>query len=792
MIKKYGKVIVRKWKWMVPPVLICWFLFSLPRPLFKDPTCTLLQDRNGNLLGVRIASDYQWRFPQDEIVSDKLKKCILAFEDNYFYYHNGVNPASMARALYQDIKKRRVVSGGSTLTMQVIRLSRKGKSRTVFEKFIEAFQAMRLELTYSKAEILNLYMKHAPYGGNIVGVQAASWRYFGKSPSQLTWAEAATLAVLPNSPSLIFPGKNQKKLLEKRNRLLSKLQIMHYVSHEEFMLAVSEPLPDKWFPIPSEAPHLLDRAIKDGKKSSNIKTTLDLHLQELCNSVVERYSERYAQHKIFNAAVLVLEVETGNVLAYVGNTNDYSHPEYGCQVDVIGAPRSTGSILKPFLYASMLNDGQILPNTLVPDIPIQLGSFIPENYNYTYDGAVPAKKALSRSLNVPCVKMLQSYGISRFNFMLKKMGITTLSKPPDHYGLSIILGGSEADLWDLAGIYASMARTLNHYNQFNNSYFSNDFHPANYLYEKEITKGSESNSNFLTAAPIWYTFEAMNEVSRPDEDAEWQQFSGAKIAWKTGTSFGSRDAWAIGCNPQYVVAVWVGNADGVGRPGMTGVAYAAPIMFEVFKSLRPSGWFATPYQDMVMADVCEQSGYKVSQYCEHSQKVWIQKSGTKSLPCPYHQLVLLDATGTYRVNSQCESVNNMQLQKWFVLPPVMEFYYKSRNPFYKTLPPYRDDCKSDLTQERSFEMIYPKSGAKVYIPVDIDGKREKVVFKAAHNQQNIAVYWYLDDHFMGITKDFHNMGLSPSVGIHNLVLVDKNGQSLRVEFEVFDKTQYHK
>ncbi len=778
----------RKWGYIAFLGILTFFWFSLPDPLFKDPTSTIVEDKDGFLMGARIAADGQWRFPETESVPYKFEKALTTFEDRYFYFHNGINPVSTFKAVLLDIKARKIVSGGSTITMQVIRLARKGQSRTVFEKIIEAFLAVRLELTHKKSEILALYASNAPFGGNIVGLEAASWRYFGKAPDKLSWAEAATLAVLPNSPSLIYPGKNQDKLFTKRNRLLLRLHKCKFISKDDYWLAINEPLPGKPFPLPQKSLHIVDRAISDGHKGERVKTTLDGYLQELTKSIIDRYHEKHSANKVNNAAALVLDVETGNVLAYVGNTSDQDHPEYGCNVDIIISERSTGSILKPFLYASMLSDGQILPNSLVPDIPVQLGSFIPENFNLSYDGAVPVKKALSRSLNVPAVKMLQTYGITRFNYMLKKIGVTTLHKPPGHYGLAIILGGAEASLWDLAGCYASMARTLNHYQTFNSRYSKYDYHSPEYIYhENKKREAGTDKSSIVSASSLWFTFEAMNEVSRPDEDAEWQQFSSGKIAWKTGTSYGSRDAWAIGCNPKYVVAVWTGNSDGEGRPGMTGLTYAAPIMFEIFKTLKPSGWFYPPYDDMVRMGVCRESGYKATQICENVDTVWVPKSGIKSPNCPYHKIVMLDPTGKWRVNSDCQPVSEMIFRKWFVLPPVMEYFYKMKNPFYTVLPPYREDCMLHDNSAFSIEMIYPKDNSRIYIPVDLNGDREKVVFKAAHHIGGIKIYWYLDGIFIGITSDFHQMGLSPPAGMHKLTLVDQKGENLTVNFEIIDK-----
>lgn len=775
-------------KWVVLLILLILFWFSLPNPLFEEPNSTVLLDKNGELLGAKISSDGQWRFPENENTPDKFKKAIVEFEDHYFYYHPGINPGSTLRALYQNLRKGKTISGGSTLSMQVIRLMRKNKNRTVWEKCIEMTLALRLELTYSKTEILNLYASHAPFGSNVVGIDAAAWRYFGNSAGNLSWAEIATLAVLPNSPALIYPGRNHNKLFEKRNRLLNKLYKEGIIDQTTCDLSKSEPLPEKPFPLPQQAKHLLERTVQEGKQGLNIRSSIDMRLQEKVNEIIQTHYQLLKANEINNAAALVLDVNSGKVLSYIGNTNSDSRTEHGNNVDIIMAPRSTGSILKPYLYAAMINDGLILPTTLVPDIPMQIGGFVPENYNLTYDGAVPAKQALARSLNIPAVKMLQSYGVEQFYSLLKNIGIKTLTKSSSHYGLSLILGGAEARLWDLAGVYASMARTLNHFSTYNGKYSKTDFHPALYCESDSLQKEKyTSQSSWLDAASIWLTFEAMVEVSRPDEDLQWQQFtSSSKVAWKTGTSFGNRDAWSIGITPEYVVAVWVGNASGEGRPGLTGVGTAAPILFDIFKTLKPHSWFEMPKSEMAEIPVCRYSGYRASSICEANNLIWVNKKGLKTKVCPYHQIVHLDKTGKFQVNSSCESIDNIQNLSWFILPPVQEWFFKNKNPFYKVLPPYRSDCISGL-ETRSMDMIYPANNSKLYIPVELNGKPGSAVFKLAHRNPQTKVFWHLDNIFVGTTSQYHQMALAPEKGSHILNLVDEKGENLKVNFEIINK-----
>ena len=781
---------LRRWYYLSALVILLYLLLLLlwPRQMFNDPSSTVAYDRDLRLLGAKISADQQWRFPESREVPEKFRKAIIIYEDRWFPYHPGFNPVALARALWLNIKYHRIVSGGSSISMQVIRLARKNRERTYAEKALETVLAFLMELTNSKKEILRLYASHAPFGGNVIGLEAASWRYFGVSAAGLSWAEAAGLAVLPNSPGLIYPGRNPRNLLAKRNLLLDKLWARGIIDLQTCELAKSEPLPEKPYPLPRLAPHLLDRLTREGHKGERVQTTIDAGLQERVNNILEMHGIRLEANGINNAAALVLNVNTGNVLAYAGNLRCTGKADHGNDVDVIMSPRSTGSILKPFLYAAMLSDALILPNTLIPDIPVQIGGFIPENYSLTYDGAVPAKRALARSLNIPAVKMLQTYGYTPFCNLLKNIGMTTLNKPADHYGLAVILGGAEARLWDLAGMYASMARTLNHFTPENKGYNRADFHPPIIIPAEEKKDLKYDNpSSWFDAASIWLTFEAMVEVARPDEEAEWQQFSSSRrIAWKTGTSFGNRDAWSIGVTPGYVVAVWVGNASGEGRPGLTGIGAAAPILFDIFKALPPTDWFRMPAEEMARIPVCRYSGYRASPICEFTDSVWVPKKGLRTTACPFHQVIHLDKTGKWQVSSECESTGNMQHVSWFTLPPVQEWYFRTKNPFYKMLPPFRPDCSQNPTG-RNMDLIYPRDGSVLYVPVDLDGKTGSTVFKAAHHNPDATIYWHLDGQFIGSTRQFHQMALSPQRGYHRLTLVGQSGESISIGFEILTK-----
>ncbi len=774
-IKKHKK------KTILAVLILLVYYFCLPKTLFNAPTATVITSSSQVLLGAKIADDGQWRFPHNDSVPDKFKTCIIQFEDEYFYKHPGFNPISIFKALRDNISSRSVKRGGSTLTQQVIRLSRKGQQRTYLEKLKEIVLATRLELRTTKDDILALYASNAPFGGNVVGLDAASWRYFNRSPQDLSWGESATLAVLPNAPSLIYPGKNQERLLKKRNKLLKKLLSNAIIDSLTYDLSIAEDLPQKPYPLPQLAPHLLQK-ISQTHKGQCVQTTIDHALQQQVNHIAKSHYKQLSQNEIHNCAVLILDVNTRKVLSYVGNAP--THSAHQKDVDIIDKPRSTGSILKPFLYAAMLDAGDMLPNTLVADVPTQFGSYNPENYDKSYKGAVSASKALSRSLNVPAVRMLQEFGLDRFHHYLKTLELKDLKCNANHYGLSLILGGAESNLWDLCKSYAALSSTLNHFAESSSEYFSNEFCEPVYLASETVDFGKKTSDRTLfDAGSIYLTYESMKAVNRPESNESWEFFDGSKqVAWKTGTSFGFRDAWAIGTTKDYVVGVWVGNADGEGRPGLVGVETAAPILFDIFDVLPNSDWFAMPYDEMQQITICKQSGHRTSPHCVDVEESYVQLSGLKTAPCPYHVLVHLNEDETFQVNSSCADLSDIKHKSWFSLPPLMAHYYKTNNPFYKPLPKFRMDCFNEAITPIDF--IYPKANTSIFLPKEFDGKTNDLILKIAHSKPESTVFWYIDNTYMGSTKDIHELGIQPQPGKHVITVVDEFGNEAKRFFEI--------
>jgi penicillin-binding protein 1C len=762
---------------VITPVLLS------PFPGFEAPLSTVVEARDGSLLGARIADDGQWRFPGFEQVPEKFEKALLTFEDRYFYIHPGINPVAIFRAMIQNITAGEIVSGGSTITMQVARISRGYRQRTYPGKIVEMLSALKMELFRSKKSILKTYSANAPFGGNIVGLEAATWRYLGKSSADITWAEAAALAVLPNSPALVFPGKNQEILKTRRNDLLRKLFERTFLDSITLILALDEPLPGEPKPLPAKAPHLTDYFYKYNK-GKMILSTIDPVIQERAVEIVNACQKDLSGNFINNSACIIIKVETGEVLAYIGNSITDDAEEHGGDVDIIRSLRSTGSILKPVLFAGMQQSGDLLPDMLVPDVPSRFPGFSPKNFDLSYSGAVPASYALSQSLNIPAVRMLQKYTPERLLDLFQNVGFTTFNKPAGHYGLSLILGGGETSLWELTGVYASLSRVLNRYNK-EMKYSAGDYHPPLIVLNNgTIPEEAEDTDPPLNASSIWLTYEALKKVNRPEGEPGWQYFSSSpNLAWKTGTSFGFRDAWAVGTTPEYVIGVWAGNADGEGRPGLTGIAAAAPILFELVNIMEPAGWFIEPAGELTMIKTCSLSGFRAGPDCPETQEIPACINGLRSESCPWHKIIHLDKTGTMRVNADCVPPAAIRNEVWFVLPPVMEYFYRQKHPDYRVLPPYAPGCASDKSIP-VMEFIYPASGIKIFIPRDQTGQPTRIIAEVAHRNPSRMIYWHLDEEYKGTTQFTHQIEILANAGNHVITVVDEEGNSIKCAFSI--------
>lgn len=738
-------------------LLAAWWM-SLPRTLFDVPYATVLESREGELLGARIASDGQWRFPKRDAVPHKFRQAVIAFEDERFPYHPGVDPVALVRALAQNLSRREVVSGASTLSMQVVRLSRHNPPRTYLEKLTEMVRATRLEARFSKDEILALWAAHAPFGGNVVGLEAASWRYFGRPPHALSWAESAALAVLPNAPSTILPGRAESTFRAKRDRLLDKLLARGDLDTLQWRLSLLEPLPSAPQPLPDVARHALDRQVERFPEQ-RMRTSLVAAYQRAVQERVNRRIAELSGNEVFNAAVLVVDLATGEVPVYVGNTTLPEVP--GAAIDMLEVPRSTGSILKPFLFSACFEAGQLGPKSLVPDIPTRLGNYTPRNFDREYRGAVTVEEALRRSLNIPAVRVLQDYGLGRFYRYVEGLGVKDLRWEAAHYGLAFILGGAEIRPTQIAEAYYHWLQPVRSFPG-----------PMRGVFGSPVPQPSGPRDAEATMQALG----AMTTLVRPLAWEHWKPWR--PLAWKTGTSFGHRDAWAVGTDGRWLVVVWTGNADNEGRPGLIGVESSAPLLFEVMDVL-PDGAFFNPVQRGVRhVDVCGHSGFQAGPHCRVIERARVPSNGLA--PCSFCAPICINAAGE-RVVKSCDPT--ARDTSWFVMPASMQWYYRQHGGALPPLPPWNAACRVD-EQEEVMAWLYPSPGEVVQRTRDFDGRLGAVVLEVGHREAGSTVFWYDNDRFLGQTQAPHQLQVPLAPGPHRLSAVDGSGNAIHVPIHV--------
>jgi penicillin-binding protein 1C len=569
-------------------------------------------------------------------------------------------------------------------------------------------------------------------------------------------------------------------LQERRDRLLRALAAAGKLDALALQLAIAEPLVEAPRPLPDNAPHLLETLRQRYPAQHRFPSTIDPQLQRQALELVRTHSLELQRSGIGNAAALIVDNQSFELLAYVGNAEWQPGSNRSLAVDIVQRPRSTGSILKPFLFAAMLDSGQLLPQMLVADVPTQLRGFTPENFDRSFRGAVAADEALAHSLNVPAVRLLRDFGYPRFHALLQQLGFTTMNRPADHYGLALILGGAEASLWEVAGAYANLADGAR-------AAQGGSARPVRrrvqWLRSEEALA---SPARPLSIGAAWLTQQALLEVARPAEEANWRTFADSRqIAWKTGTSWGLRDAWAVGSSTRYTVGVWAGNADGVGVAGLTGGTAAAPLLFALHDLLPRSAWYVMPVGALKTVQTCVDDGYLANELCT-ARDTQVPVRSHFDRQTPYHQLVHLDAAGRHRVDAGCNRVSEMRHVPWFVLPPAMEHYYRGQHSDYRPLPPWRADCVagSAAAQRSVMEFLYPDASGRIYVPIDLDGTRGRAVFEVVHRDAGAVLYWHLDEDYAGRTELAHQLAVDLAAGEHSVTVVDAAGNRITRRFEV--------
>jgi len=775
MWRKWIKL--KKWQWILIFIIciaISYLTVTPGEPYFEVDYSTIVKSEDGHLLHVFLNENEQWFLPTDtSAIPKKLEEAVLLYEDQNFHSHFGVDIGAIFRAAYQNLGAGRVISGASTIPMQVVRL-RHQNNRNFFYKVLEAIEAIKISLHFSKVEVLRMYLQHAPYGGNVIGYQTAAHKFFGKPINSLTWSEAATLAVLPNSPGLIYPSKTNNRLFQKRNALLKKLFDEGYINEITYQLSIMEAVPDRFITFKSSAPHAASYLKTQYPDRKIFNTTIDKSLQDKANYIVKKYEEIYASDGIRNLACLIADSKTGEIKAYIGSPDFYDNKNKG-QVDGVMAYRSSGSILKPFLYALSIDEGLILPETFIRDLPTYFDGFSPNNANEDFLGVVTAKEALVKSLNIPAVRLLNSYGLFQFYSFLKEAGVKSLFRSADEYGLPLILGGAEVSVWDMVRLYRGLA---------NEGKFSDNI----------ILKNSDSNSQegaqLISSGSTYLTLEMLKDLKRPGSEYFWQKFNNAKdFSWKTGTSYGHKDAWAVGLNPEYTIAVWVGNFDGESNKNLSGANSAGPILFDLLEALptKPNNWFELVEMDFREMEICSVSGFRASKNCPDTDLV-NAPYGMKSMKsCDYHQTKYLSDNLDLQTCSACWNELGATPTKLLEYPPDIAYYLRRKGAFITSIPPHNPEC-SRYRAEKSSKIIYPNMDAKLFLPVDFNGELQKVICKVGHTSSVNKVYWYLNEEYLGETDRQHKMAVNFKSGWNELKIVDDlGGEDFQKVFAVVKK-----
>ena len=751
----------------------------------KVPFSYVLVDEDKCLLASKIAKDGQWRFPMQTMPDSTYIQCLLEFEDKRFFNHLGVDIIAILRAIQINLKAKKIVSGASTVTMQLARMAMHHQKRTISNKLLEMSLAIGLEFRFSKNQILRLYSLYAAYGGNIVGLSTAKWKYYSNYNLKLNFAEAAMLAVLPHQPALIHTKKNHKLLVNKRNKLLRRLVAKNIISSENYELAILEPLPEIQHSHDISSIHVLDYLISKYPNKYYFESTIKRKVQAKALELLQQTHSQLKQNLISNGSVLIIDNERMKVIAYLGNVSDEKR-ENDFYVDMIHAPRSSGSVLKPLLAAALMSRGLISDNSIVADVPLRVNGFVPENFDRSFSGFVFLRNVLKYSLNVPSVILLQQYGVETFYNDLKKLGFSTLFRNADDYGLPLILGGAEVSSWDLAKVYSnlvninqtnfSITEEKKIYSINNISLLKDSIHPE-LQYRLPYSLSSIGKMFSLLRNP----FQESTMTQKTEGTNEY-------VAWKTGTSFGFKDAWCVTMTPKYTVVVWIGNSSGLARPGLIGLHTAAPLAHDIMRFLDTglNEWKQT-FNLMKPVALCGASGFLAGENCEVIDTS-LQCESTKFLDrCKFHQKIYLDSSNNARVNLECEA--NPKSKNYFVVPAIWEFFYKKRNPNFESVPPYRFDCQSESYETMdAVDIIYPSKGLKIWITKDIDGSINKLIFHATCKSKLGTLYWFIDDHYIGSTNLVHEFIVNPDKGIHNLHVTDEFGNAKTVSFEISEKS----
>lgn len=759
-------------KWLrhsISTIIIVLFIFLFLDLIFplhiKDDYSKVVYSSDNKMLFATLNSQDKWRIKSElSEITPLLQKTIIEKEDQYFWVHPGVNPISIFRALFYNITKGRRTSGASTITMQVARLL-EPKERTYFGKIKEIFRAFQLELHYSKKEILQMYINLAPYGGNIEGMKSAAWFYLDQKPQTLSLAQIVTLSIIPNNPNMIKPGANLSKLLEDRNHWLDYFKEEKIFENTLIEDAKLEPLNFERQKRPMSAPHLSWRLIKKYPDSLEIHSTINSEIQRKSEEIVRNYMSTIQYMNITNAAVMIADNSKHEVVTYIGSA-DYQNYRNSGQVDGVQAIRSPGSTLKPYLYALAIDKGLITPKMIMADVPINFNGYAPQNYDQKFRGLVSVETALSQSLNIPAVKILNDYGVNSFINMLIRGGFRRVRTDHKKLGLSLILGGCGVKLEELCNLFSSFS------------------HNGVYIPNTMIRGAKTGNPDrIISEAASYLITENLTRLERPDLPIMWGNSSNLpQIAWKTGTSYGRRDAWSVGYNKDFTIAVWIGNFDGKGTPELTGAQMATPLLFQLFNAIdvtQERKWFAPP-KTLDFRIVCSESGLPPSDFCTNTTIDYFLPGISPYQKCEHLKEVYTNEKGTISYCRSCLPAKGYKTKNYPNYPPELIAFFEEEHRPYEKIPDHNPACK------RIFNTLAPiitsLGDGMEYIL--ITGEKQQLMLKCNADNTVKKVWWYIDNILLKQSTVNEKVFFTPTSGNHKISCTDDKGRNTDIWIKV--------
>jgi len=747
-------------------LFLLFILLNLVFPLpDKIEYSTIITDDRGEVIHAFLTRDQQWRMKTNlDEISPLLKKTIIEKEDRYFYYHTGINPWAVGRAFVKNIVERKRTSGASTITMQVARALEPGK-RTYLNKIIEMFRALQLEWKYSKDEILQLYLNLVPYGGNVEGVKSASILYFKKNPDHLSLAEITALSIIPNRPGSLLMGKNNALIVRERNKWLMKFARDKVFTKKEIEDALAEPLHATRGSVPQLVPQLAYKLKKQG--ADLIRTHIALNTQLKLEKLVDDYARFLRIKNIRNAAVIVIDNNTHQVISYIGSANFSDTLDAG-QVNGASAIRQPGSTLKPLLYGLCIDAGFLTPRRLITDVAVNYDGYSPENYDRKFNGYVSMEYALDHSLNIPAVKSLHALGKDKLIKKLSDCDFKQVRKDRQKLGLSMILGGCGASLEELTGLYTIFAS--------NGQYIR----PA-YTQDDTITR--QNGVQIISPAAAYMISEMLSKINRPDFPLNWESTVHLpKIAWKTGTSYGRRDAWSIGFNPHYTVGVWVGNFSALGVPELSGANIATPLLFRIFNTIdydADEAWFRQP-GDCDIRQVCSETGMVPNDHCENLVMDYFIPGVSAAKKCDNLVEVMVSPDEKISYCKVCMPESGYR-KKWYkVIPPEMQLYFEERGIAYQKIPPHNPNCEK-LFRDGAPQVLSPSNGNEYLI-----SKKDPEPLQLSCNAGSDVskVYWYINNKFYKVSEARAKQFFIPQEGPVKISCTDDKGRNRDVWIRV--------